>query len=149
MHCRSEGVWCYANLVHGEYRFTPAPGRWNPRPLLRAGAGWPADTEPTVRRLYDEWGWGTLQPNTLVGWLRQSQGVHVTGLAGPDRFVLVLRDPLPGAVLSFRLPRPMQGALIDAHGGQTMASLQYAGAAWDRWDVPVPQASDLMLLVMK
>lgn len=149
MRCRSEGVWCYANRAGGEYLFTPAPGRWNPRPLPRPEVAWPAGTEPVVRRVYEEWGWTTLRQNTAVAWLRQHRNVHVIGLDGPDRFILVLRDPQPDAIVVFRLPRPMSGALIDAYTGQTITSLQFTGAAWDRWEVPVPPRSNLLLLALK
>ena len=149
MRCRSEGVWCYANRLDGEYAFTPAPGRWNPRPQPRPGSTWPAEAEPVVRKLYEEWGWRTLQQNVVTPWLRQSGNVHVTGLDGPDRFILVLRDPQPNAMLTFRLPHAMSGAIIDARRGETITPLQFTGAAWDRWDVALPQGTDLLLLALK
>jgi hypothetical protein len=149
LNCRAEGVWCYANRTARDYDVILAPGRWNPRPHQRPDLTWPLDTEQVVRDLYREFGWWEMRANVALGWLRQANGVHVVAVEAPDRFILVLRDPQPGAALVFRLPTAMTGRIVNAHGGAEMTNLQFNGAPWDRWDVNVPQGSDLLLLAMR
>jgi len=149
LSCRSEGVWCYANRTAHDYDVIKAPGRWNPRPRPRPDLTWPIDSEQAVRDLFHEWEWWDLRQNVVPWWLRQVTGVRVFGLTGADRFILVLRDPQPGASLVFRLPRAMTGKIVNGHWGGAITNLQFGGAPWDQWAVPLPASSDLLLLAMR
>ncbi len=148
--CGSKGVWCYANRRGSGYAFVRAPGRWNGIPVIDDEITWPREAEETVRRFYREWQWWNLGHDApSLPALESSRAVHVQALEGADRFLLVLREPRPDASLTFKLPGPMNGVLIDARTGQTLQALQYSGGAGQVWDVPIPSQPNLMLLAMK
>src|SRR5207344_809073 len=150
IRCRGIGVWCYANREGAGYVSVPAPGRWNRPAEIDEGSAWPADAVPAVRKVYREWAWWDLRQNAPgLSWLRSFHGVRVDFLAGPDRFILVLRRPQPDAALTFRLPGPMSGVLVDAHTGEMLQTLHFDGQAMAAWEVAVPAQSDLQLLALR
>ena len=147
--CGSRGVWCYANRTAAGYAFLRAPGRWNGVPLVNQDT-WPHDAEQTVRRVYEEWEWRTMRQNVpQLSALESARDVRVQSLEGPDRFILVLSEPKPGAALTFKLPASMTGVLVDARTGQTLQTLRFSGPAGQTWGVTIPERPDLMLLAMK
>jgi hypothetical protein len=148
--CRVPGALCYANRDGAAYDFVRAPGRRDRNYVLRRGAVWPASAETHVRAFFTQWSWWNLTPVPAgVDALRAVTDVHVSTLAGRDRFVFVLQDAGPSAALRFRLSGPMTGVIVDARTGLTVTSVNYDGPADGLWDLPLPRASDLMLLELQ
>jgi hypothetical protein len=103
-----------------------------------------------VRRFFQNWEWWRLQQNAPgLPLLRSYSGVRVDFLVGADRFVLVLRQPAPGAHLTFALRSPMSGVLVDGRTGAPLRPLVYSGAPGQPWDVPLPSESSLLLLGLR
>ena len=119
--CQRSGALCYANRAKDRYEFAAAPGSGTAK--LRTDAVWPAEATAHVRRIYDAWGWRTLDFGwDGVGVVRAAAGVTVTAIGSPDRFILVLRDVRPGAVVRLRTAHQLHGVLTDGMNGDTMAT---------------------------
>jgi hypothetical protein len=148
--CRRTGEMCYANLIDHQYEFARVPGTWRGGGELRLDAVWPADTLPHVRRLYESWNWPSLHfgpPGLSI--LRQAVAVTVTAIGSDERFILVLRDIRPAALVRFRPRSPMSGILIDARTGHTLRVEESRGPAGEPWDVTLPRGFDTLLLAMR
>jgi hypothetical protein len=148
--CTQSGAFCYANRVKGQYRFSPAPGRRHDDVRITATAAWTPAMAPQVRRLFDSWGWTTVvPPRRDLTVLRQATRLWAVTIGTDDDFAIVLHGIEPGALLSFRFPKPMQGALIDPHDGAIVRDLTSDEPAGALWQVDVPTGSEVLILRMK
>ena len=148
--CRRTGDMCYANLIDRQYEFTRVPGTWRGGGELRLDAVWRADDLPHVRRLYDAWNWSELRFGAQgLDILRQAVAVTVTSIGSDARFILVLRNIQPSALLRFRPRSPMSGILVDPRSGSTLRLEEFQGAPGEPWNVSLPEGFDTLLLAMR
>ncbi|MEO8071267.1 MAG: hypothetical protein ABI652_07680, partial [Acidobacteriota bacterium] len=154
--CRS-GAGCYANRRGDHYEFARTPGRPYLGLTLKREWVWPAEAEPHVRALFDEWNWSRLgvKPDGF-DILRQGHGVHVSTLGNGERFIMVLQDVEPGSFLRLRPDGAMSGALIDPRTGQVLRPLRFTGPALqadgqmdDLWTVELPGDVPLLIMTMR
>ena len=144
--CQPAATLCYANRTRNGYRFARAPGEAAGK--LRIDAVWPIDAAPHVRRIYEAWDWRSLDFDaTKPGPVQEAAGVSAMAIGSPDRFVVVLRDVRPAAVLRLRPARQLRGVLVDALTGRTVAAEECAG---DRvCTIQVPEGFTILLLAMR
>jgi hypothetical protein len=141
-----QGELCYANLVNGRYAFTRAPGGGVGK--LRTEAVWPVEAVPHVRRIYDAWDWRTLNAGAGdLGVVREAVGVSVVPVGSSDRFILILRDVRPAAVVRLRVGHQIRGVLIDVMTGRTLAA--EVCDAGETCAIDVPAGSRILLLAMR
>jgi hypothetical protein len=117
---------------------------------LRSEAVWPADAVTHVRRTYEAWDWRTLDfgaRNLTV--VRQAAGVDVTATGSDERFILVLRNVMPTAVLRLSPSRPLQGVLIDAMTGRTITVEDCAARPGEMCGIGLPAGYRILLLAMR
>ena len=145
--CTQPTGLCYANRGTHGYEFTRAPG--GAAGTLRGNDVWPAAAERHVRRLFDAWEWPALdftgRDRTMIA---DAHGVTVTPVGSAGRFILVLRNPRAGAGIRLRVARPMQGALVDADTGATLA-VHSCSPSDNGCDVQLPVGPRLLLLAMR
>ena len=148
--CRRPGAMCYANRVGQRYEFVPVAAASAEIVRVRPDAVWPADAEPHVRRLYESWNWRSLRAGfDSLDVVRAAVDVSVLPLGSADRWILVLRDIRPGAILRLRPPGPVTWVLTDARTGRTIRSERYHGPPGDLWNLELPGGSDVLLLAMR
>ena len=144
--CQPAATLCYANRTKNGYRFARAPGEAAGK--LRIDAVWPVDAAPHVRRIYEAWDWRSLDFDaTKPGPVQEAVGVSAMAVGSLDRFVVVLRDVRPAAVLRLRPARQLRGVLVDALTGRTVAAEECAA---DRaCTIQVPEGFTILLLAMR
>jgi hypothetical protein len=144
--CRS---LCYANRAGTDYTFTPAVGRT--ANVLRNPMTWPSDVEAQARAWFATRDWPSLAPLPPHGLdvLRTSSGVGVAAIGSASRFVLFLIPTQPDATLTFRLPAPMTGELLDPRSGRVVDAVRFDGPAGDLWSIGVPPNHDMLILDMQ
>jgi len=144
--CQPAGTLCYANRTKNGYRFAHAPGEAAGK--LRSDAVWPVDAAPHVRRIYEAWDWPTLDfDTTKPGPVQEAAGVSAVALGSADRFVVVLRDVRPAAVLRLQPARQRRGVLVDALTGRTVADEECAENR--ACTIPLPEGFTILLLAMR
>ncbi len=144
--CRRSGVLCYANRAKDRYEFASAPHGGGSK--LRIDDVWPAEAEQHVRRIYDAWDWRTLDFGAGGnGVVRDAVGVSVTAIGSADRFILVLRDVRPAAVVHLRTARQIHGVLTDVMTGRTIATEECQTG--DSCAIEVPPGFRVLLLAMR
>lgn len=148
IECQPAGALCYANLVARRYEFvTVFDGGGTGS--LRRGTVWPAQAVPHVRRLYDAWNWPDLRPGAdPPNIVRGADKVAVSSVGSADRFILVLRNLQPGAVVRLRPPAPMRGILVDALTGQTLRAEEFDGGS-GMVNVDLPHEFQILLLALR
>ena len=144
--CQPAATLCYANRTKNGYRFARAPGEAAGK--LRIDAVWPIDAAPHVRRIYEAWDWRSLDFDaTKPGPVQEAAGVSAMAIGSPDRFVVVLRDVRPAAVLRLRPARQLRGVLVDALTGRTVAAEECAGDG--ACTIQLPDGFAILLLAMR
>ena len=148
--CQTRGALCYANRVGSRYEFVRLQDVAAGVEGLRRDAVWPTEAVSYVRKLYDAWAWQDMHsgsiPLTIV---REAAHVSMESVGSDDRFILVLRNPQPGAVIRLRPAAPMDGVLVDALTGGLVRAVEYRGAAGDLMNIDLPQQSEMLLLAMR
>lgn len=149
--CRGWGAPCYANRLAGPaYAFADAPGRFDVEGLIDRARVWPREAEPHVRAVFEDMAWRELAPDGPGHeHLRAAEGVATWTLAAAGRLLVVLREPIDGAVLRMRTPGPMSGRLIDARTGSEVARIDHRGPPHSMWRIDVPPAYDTLLLALR
>jgi hypothetical protein len=139
---------CYANRAGDAYTFTRAAGRTL---IVRNPMTWPPDAEAQAREWFATRGWTTLTPLPPYGLdvLRTSSGVGVAAIGSASRFVLFLVPTQPDATLTFRLPGPMTGELLDPRSGRRVDAVRFDGPAGDLWSIGVPPNHAMLVLDMQ
>ncbi|HEY3383366.1 MAG TPA: hypothetical protein VGK32_16460 [Vicinamibacterales bacterium] len=149
--CQAPNSLCYANRVDGKYRFIFPPGPRNGGYHLRRGDIWPASGEAAVRELFNEWRWREMslarKPPAIV---REVINVgRFWSWVGPDRYLFVVQRPAGGASVTFRLPREMEGRLIDVATGTTIQTLRSDKTPFARLSVALPPGSDPLIVAFR
>jgi hypothetical protein len=144
--CQSPGALCYANLAGRRYDFVPVRGETIGPPALRRDAVWPPESVPHVQRLYDAWNWPALRSHAASpAVLRAAQNVSVESIGSDDQFILVLRNPAPGAVIRLRPAAPLRTVLVDAFTGDTLRAERYDGQQEDLVVIDLPDRFKMLL----
>jgi hypothetical protein len=73
----------------------------------------------------------------------------VAPIGSASRFVLFLIPTQPDATLTFRLPAPMTGELLDPRSGRVVDAVRFDGPAGDLWSIGVPPNHDMLILDMQ
>jgi hypothetical protein len=151
--CSYAGTLCYANRTARGYTFDIVP---RPRQTLvgySASDAWAVAAEPVVRRLLDGADWPSLRPGSSAGgssFLRNAAEIErVWDLQSDRALVLVTRRTGPGARLFLRLPRPMQGPIVDAETGFEIGRVEFLGAPHELFEVSLPEHRGLILIVLR
>jgi hypothetical protein len=144
--CQSPGTLCYANLAGRRYEFVPVRSETIGPPAVRRDSVWPPESVPHVQRLYDAWNWPAMlthaAPPVVV---RAAQNVSVESIGSDDQFILVLRNPAPGAVIRLRPAAPLRTVLVDALTGDTLRAEQYDGNQEGLVVIDLPDRFEMLL----
>jgi len=144
--CGRAAAMCYANLARDRYEFTRAPGAAVGK--LRTDAVWPDEAVLHVRRIYDAWDWRTLDFSARdLRVVQEAAGVSAVPIGSDDRYMLVLRDTKPDAVLRLQARRQMSGVLMDAMTGRTLATESCDAA--EACTIDVPAGFSMLILAMR
>lgn len=149
LECQPTGTLCYANLVGRRYEFVTVSDGLGTG-ALRRGAVWPAQAVPHVRRLYEAWNWPEMRPSAdPPSIVRGADKVAVESIGSADRFILVLQNLQPGAVIRLRPAGPMRGILVDALTGRTLREERYDGAPGGMMSVDLPHEFQMLMLALR
>jgi hypothetical protein len=77
--------------------------------------------------------------------VRAAQNVSVESIGSDDRFILVLRNPAPGAVIRLRPAAPLRTVLVDALTGDTLRAEQYDGGQEGLIAIDLPDRFKILL----
>jgi hypothetical protein len=144
--CQARGALCYANLAGRRYDFVPLHGETVGPEALRRDAVWPAQAVPHVQRLYDAWNWPAMRRSAdPPAVLRAVHNVSVESIGSDDRFILVLRNPSPGAAIRLRPAGPLRTVLVNALTGETLRAAQYDGEQQGLIEIDLPDRSTILL----
>jgi hypothetical protein len=111
------------------------------------------EAEPVIRRLLDGADWPSLKPGSSAGsssFLRNAADIErVWDLQSERALVLVTRGTGPGARLFLRLPRPMEGPIVDAEAGFEIGRAEFLGAPHELSEMSLPEHRGLLLVVLR
>jgi hypothetical protein len=151
--CRSAGTFCYANRTLRDYSFDMVP---RPRQALvrySSSDAWGQEAEPAVRRLLDGADWPSLRPGSAWGGARFCRSVEnvarIWDLQSEQAFVLVARGARPGARAFVRLPRPMEGPMVDGETGAEIGHAAFVGSPYELFELGLPERNGLILIVLR
>ena len=77
--------------------------------------------------------------------VRAAQNVSVESIGSDDHFILVLRNPAPGAVIRLRPAAPLRTVLVDALTGDTLRAEQYDGRQEGLIAIDLPDRFKILL----
>ena len=80
--------------------------------------------------------------------VRAVENVAIESLGSNERFILVLRNPRPGALVRLRPAGPLDGVLVDALTGQTIRAVHYDRDA-GLITIDLPYDAKILLLAMR
>ncbi len=146
--CRPTGAMCYANRTRHGFDFVGITRGSPGAGTLRDDAVWPAEAVPHVRKLYEAWNWRELRFGATLEALRAAVNVSAEPVGSDEKFILILRNAVSGAVVRLRLVAPMDGVLVDARTGRTLRSERFDGHAGDLLSIELPEGFDILLLAM-
>jgi hypothetical protein len=139
--CAATGELCYANLDGSAYRFVRAPGGNAQTQGFRYQNdwAWPAAGIDAVRRAFLQAGWPNLhQPSAADNApVRLVKGAYTSELAGPNRYLVVIREARPDAQLVLRVPPGASATLVDATTGDVVRSISYSGPPNEPWPIDI------------
>lgn len=151
--CRHAGSFCYANRTDRGYAFDPVPRPRRSTVEVSPSDAWGQEAEPVVRRLLEGADWPSLRTGAAWGaarFFRSSDNVaRVWDLQSDRALVLVVRGARPGARLWLRLPRPMEGPVVDGESGSEIGHAAFLGSPYERFELGLPERSGLILIVLR
>jgi hypothetical protein len=151
--CRPVGTLCYANRAPRGYSFDLVP-RSAETPVRSSSAEtWDPRAEATVRRLLDGADWPALTPGSasrVPPFVRSTVQVRrIWDLQSKHALVLVTRGTGPEARVLLRLPRPMEGPIVDGETGFEIGHAAFLGAPYELFELRLPETRGLLLVVLR
>jgi hypothetical protein len=151
--CRQAGSYCYANRTARGFDFDPVPRPRRSAVQFSPSGAWGQEAEPVVRRLLDGADWPSLKPGSALGGARFFRSAeHVRrawDLQSERALVLVTGGADPGARVFLRLPRPMEGPMVDGDTGAEIGHAAFLGSPYELFPLSLPQHSGLILIVLR
>ena len=151
--CKYPGTICYATRTARGYTFDTVP-RSGRTPVRHSSSdAWGLEAEPAVRRLLDGADWPSLRIGSRSGGLRYFRHAEnvaqVWDLQSEHALVLVAKGARPGARAFVRLPRRMEGPIVDGESGVDVGHAAVMGEPSELTAVPLPEGSRLLLVVLR
>ena len=151
--CRRAGTFCYANRTPRGYAFDPVPRPLQTYARYVSTDAWGQEAEPVVRRLLEGADWPSLRTGAAWGaarFFRSSDNVARAWDLQSDRaLVLVVKGARPGARLLLRLPRPMEGPVVDGESGSEIGHAAFLGSPYELFALAVPEHRGPVLIVLR
>jgi len=151
--CQGAGTLCYANRTPRGYAFDVLPRAARSNVQFSAADTWSQAAEPIVRRLLDAAVWPSLRPGPEQGsssCLRAVEHVgRVWDLQSEQAVVLVAKGTAAGARVFLRLPRSMEGAIVDAESGAEIGWAAVQGPSFEPAALSLPEHDGLLLVVLR
>jgi hypothetical protein len=151
--CSHAGSFCYANRTDRGYAFDPVPRPRRATVEVSPFDAWGQEAEPVVRRLLEGADWPSLRTGAAWGaarFFRSSDNVARTWDLQSDRaLVLVVKGARPGARLLLRLPRPMEGPVVDGESGSEIGHAAILGSPYELFELRLPEHRGPVLCVLR
>jgi hypothetical protein len=152
-YCRFAGSFCYANRTARGYDFDPVPRPRRSAVQLWPSGAWGQEAEAAVRRLLEGADWPSLRAGSVWGgarFFRSFDNVRrAWDLQSAQALVLVTLGTGPGARVFLRLPRPMEGPIVDGDTGAEIGHAAFLGSPYELFELRLPERSGLILLVLR
>jgi hypothetical protein len=151
--CRRAGTLCYANRAPRGYTFDLVPRPAQTLVRYSSTETWDPRAEATARRLLDGADWPALKPGSasrVPPFVRSTEQVRRTwDLQSEHALVLVTRGTGPEARVLLRLPRQMEGPIVDGETGSEIGHAVFLGAPYELFELRLPETRGLLLVVLR
>ena len=151
--CRRAGTLCYANRASRGYTFDLVPRPAETLVRYSSAETWDPSAEPAVRRLLDGADWPALTPGSasrVPPFVRSTVQVRrIWDLQSEQALALVTRGTGPEARVVLRLPRAMEGPIVDGETGSEVGHAAFLGSPNELFELRLPEHRGLLLVVLR